>query len=43
MIPANIYTFYLFLNDMQKFDYFPFTLDRIMDLIGITAGENDEN
>lgn len=43
MVPANVSSFYEFLNDLQTFNFLPFSLKSTMDLIGITAGEyNDQ-
>lgn len=42
MVPANVISFYEFINDMQTFNFIPFSLDNAMDSIGITAGEYDD-
>ena len=41
MVPANVISFYNFLNDMQNFNFIPISLDSTMNKIGITPGEYD--
>ena len=41
MVPANVISFYSFINDLQSFNFLPFSLDSTLNTIGITPGVHD--
>jgi hypothetical protein len=41
MVPANVISIYQFIYDMRSFNFFPFTLDSLLNKIGIKSGQDD--
>ena len=42
MVPANVVSFYSFLNNIQNYNFLPFSVNTVLNKIGVTAGEFDD-